>query len=103
VYKIDEAVKIQKYMFFAIPVKAGIQVYQLFIRFPDSGFHRGDRFIFLNAHVLGFESARGEFIPVSFRAAGMTQHVISALFMHWLLVQSSISPTFCLNLFLTQP
>jgi hypothetical protein len=68
VYKIDEAVKIQKYMFFAIPVKAGIQVYQLFIRFPDSGFHRGDRFIFLNSQVLGFESALAEVIPVRFRA-----------------------------------
>jgi len=42
---IDELVKSRKTPFFVIPAKAGIQFFQLFTEFPDSGFHRSDDFL----------------------------------------------------------
>jgi len=43
--KIDKLVKSQKTYFFVIPVKAGIQYFQIVVTSMDSGFHRSDDFL----------------------------------------------------------
>ncbi len=43
--KLDELVKSRKTLFFVIPAKAGIQLFQLVTEFLDSGFHRSDDFV----------------------------------------------------------
>jgi len=37
--------KVEKYRFFVIPVKAGIQFFQVVADHLDSGFHRSDDFL----------------------------------------------------------
>jgi hypothetical protein len=44
-FKIDEIVKILRVGFSVIPAKAGIQLFQTFKNYLDSGFHRSDDFL----------------------------------------------------------